>query len=319
LAAYPVLRKFGKPVGYQYILELPKDLEPGRHRLQFYALSASGRRELGSVLHFEAVDRSTKMSFSQRFASIPVHLVGKVNGSLLESDFVNIGNVISDVIETSVSDLYRVKKSLDFGCGLGRILSSMLRKAPQAEFTGFDVDPLMLSWCSYLLQDANCRFVYTTLELPDSAYDFIYAVSVFTHLDASTDYWLAEIHRLLAPGGRAFITYHDETLFEEIAGGPSLPSIPKGAKLNARYVTGNETPEGGAAMGTFYTTEFWNGTLERYFAVDRSVPRGLFGHQSFSLIAKKEARVDRIVSDRQYICQLEQQLFKLRNSCKVMY
>ena len=319
LADYPQAREFGEPVGFQYAVDLPKDLKPGNHILHFFALNNKNKRESIKVIEFEAVDPSSQRSFSQRFAEIPPHLVRKVNASISESDFLRIGSIISNVVEENVGDPSLASKILDFGCGLGRVLLPMLQKAPRAAFTGFDIDPMMLLWCSHLLEDVRCRFVFTTLELPDGEYDIIYAVSVFTHLDITTDYWLAEIHRLLAPKGRAFITYHDETLFEEIAGSSLIPDVPKGTKLCDRHVVGKGTPEGGAAVGTFYATEYWRQILDRYFSVDHMVPRGLFGHQSFAIVTPKNVRIDRTVIDRQYIHSLEQQLFELRNACRVMY
>jgi hypothetical protein len=138
-------------------------------------------------------------------------------------------------------------------------------------------------------------------------------------LDTTTEYWLAEIHRLLAPGGKAFLTFHDETLFEEIAGSPAVPDVPKGTKLISRYVVGSDTLEGGAAMGTFYTTEVWEKILEKYFTVERTVPRGLFGHQSFSVVTKKAVSIDRALLDREYMGLLEQQLFDLRKAYRVLF
>lgn len=355
LTAYPQAQKFHEPVGFHHLVDMPKDLNLGRHKLQFFVISASSRREQGGIVEFEIVrtlrgrnagmppagpaqrhllsgtmdilrhlSRLTRRTRSQngflhRFADIPSHLVRKVNGTLSESDFVNIGIAIANVISQSTTNLDHARTILDFGCGLGRVLLPMQAKAPHARFTGFDIDPMMLFWCTHLLQDNTCRLVSTTLDLPDSEYDLVYAVSVFTHLHNTTNYWLSEIHRLLTPSGKAFITYHDETLFEEIAGSSSLPSVPKGTRLHDIHVHGQETPEGGATMGTFYTTENWTRTLETYFEVESCAPRGLFGHQSFSIVTKKEIQLNPILPYRQYIRSLEQDLFKLRQSQETLY
>src|SRR5690606_2578116 len=43
----------------------------------------------------------------------------------------------------------------------------------------------------------------------DGAFDFIYCISLFTHLDEPMqDEWLDEIHRLLKPGGHLLATTH---------------------------------------------------------------------------------------------------------------
>jgi 2-polyprenyl-3-methyl-5-hydroxy-6-metoxy-1,4-benzoquinol methylase len=251
-------------------------------------------------------------TFSEHFAEIPPQLVAKVNGSLLEADFVNIGRVISECIVANTEDLGQAKHILDFGCGLGRVLSQLGAKLPRAEFTGYDVDPMMLEWGKHLLQDLQVRFVASTLELADQSFDFIYAISVFTHLDVTTEYWLAEIHRLLAPKGRAFITFHDETLLAELIDTSQVQGFPAGMKLTERYVIGQDTTEGGAAMGTFYAAAYWEQILAPYFTVERTVPRGLFGHQSFSVVTKKAVEVDKTIVQREYIALLEKQLLELR-------
>ena len=62
----------------------------------------------------------------------------------------------------------------------------------------------------------------TTTKVPhlpfeDWSFQFIYCASVFTHIDDLADAWLLELRRILAPGGRLYLTIHDEhtvALFE---------------------------------------------------------------------------------------------------------
>lgn len=257
--------------------------------------------------------------FSQRFAEIPPILVTKVNGDTTESGFAYIGSCIADAIEKEVGTLTNTRKILDFGCGLGRVMAQMRGRAPEADIVGFDIDPMMLHWAGRLLGSERNRFVSTTQDLPDGGFDLIVVISVFTHLDTTTDYWLAEIHRLLGPKGRAFVTYHDETLFAEMAGKNLFPDVASDAALGGRYVLNAKTAEGGAAMGTFYTTNKWEQLVGRYFDVERTAPRGLFGHQSYSVISKKNVPLDREPLYRQYLASLEKELFDLRQRHQVSY
>ena len=307
------------PVGFQFLVDLVPGIAEGPHQLEFIALDEGHRRIPIGEVNFEAVMPSAARSFSQRFAEIPSHLVAKVNSTLSEAEFTAIGSIVANTLEQYAVDLNSVTQILDFGCGLGRVMAPMLAKAPQAEFTGFDIDPMMLDWCRHLLPDARCRLVSSLFDLPDNAYDLIYVVSVFTHLDVTADFWLAEIQRILKPTGKAFITYHDDTLFEEIVGGPSLPDLPPGTKLHDRYVAGRGTQEGGVVMGTFYTTEYWESLLAQRFSIACSVPRGLFGHQSFSIITKKQVMPDRTTGDREYMRVIERELFELRRATHVMF
>jgi ubiquinone/menaquinone biosynthesis C-methylase UbiE len=258
-------------------------------------------------------------SFSQRFAEIPAPLVTKVNGDNTEAGFVYIGTCIADAIEKEAGNLTNFRSILDFGCGLGRVTAQMSRRAPEADIVGFDIDPMMLHWAGHLLDGGRSRFVSTTLDLPDGGFDLIVVVSVFTHLDTTTDYWLTEIHRLLGPHGRAFITYHDETLYAEMAEKGQFHEVATNSILREKYVVGERTAEGGAAMGTFYTTAKWEQLVERYFKVERTVPRGLFGHQSYSVVSKKDVQLDRAPLYRQYLGSLEKELFDLRRQHQVSY
>ena len=246
-------------------------------------------------------------------------MVAKVNGDTTESGFGYIGTCIADGIEQEVGSLADVPRILDFGCGLGRVMAQMRRRSPEANIVGFDIDPMMLHWAGHLLGEERNRFVSTTLDLPDGAFDLIVVISVFTHLDTTTNYWLTEIHRLLAPQGRAFVTYHDETLFAEMAGKGLFPGVEPKAVLSDRYVLNASTAEGGAAMGTFYTTVEWERLVRRYFNVERTAPRGLFGHQSYSVVSKKDVRLDRAPLYRQYAGALEKDLFDLRKRHQVSY
>jgi ubiquinone/menaquinone biosynthesis C-methylase UbiE len=258
-------------------------------------------------------------TFSQRFAQIPPQTVAKVNGVATEDGFIYIGKCIADAIEKEIAGLAEVRHVLDFGCGLGRVMAQLLPRAPQAEFVGFDIDPMMLHWSSLLLGDTRTQFVSTTLDLPDESFDLIVVISVFTHLDITTDFWLTEIHRLLSPRGKAFLTFHDETLFAEMAKNGQISGASPDTILSDCHVVGNGTAEGGASMGTFYTTKHWDSLLGRYFTIHHTAQRGLFCQQSYSLISKKPVTIDRTVMYGQYARSLEQDLFNLRKQHSVCY
>lgn len=228
-------------------------------------------------------------TFSQRFAELPEDLVVKVNGSRDEGLFIHVGRCVVQVLEKEVGELWKRRDMLDFGCGLGRVLKPLMERAPYANLVGFDIDAAMLEGCRRLLDDGRLRLVSSSSELPDQSFDLIFAISVFTHLNSSFDHWLGEIDRLLRPGGLALLTYQDETLFSEMASAGKIAGLKPGkAVLNERFIVGDGTPEGGAGLGTFLTSKEWEATVGRHFRVNVTVPRGLFGHQSYSVLSKKD-------------------------------
>lgn len=97
---------------------------------------------------------------------------------------------------------------LEFGCGCGRITRAFhfLKKA---KVYGTDYNRRLIDWCRQCLPFAE--FETNELSPPlayrDAQFDFIYAYSVFTHLTESLQQrWLAELSRVLKPGGHLFLT-----------------------------------------------------------------------------------------------------------------
>lgn len=100
------------------------------------------------------------------------------------------------------------QRIVDWGCGCGRIA----RHAPQehrAQFVGFDIDPVNIAWCREHVQ--GIRFEHCSIDPPlpleDDSVDILFAHSVLTHLgERHQNRWLAEVRRVLRPGGLAFLT-----------------------------------------------------------------------------------------------------------------
>ena len=99
---------------------------------------------------------------------------------------------------------------MDWGVGCGRIASH----APEAirqGFIGTDVDPVGIEWCREHIDFGQYMVIATQgrFDIPDNSVDLIYSHSVLTHLDeAHQDHWLAELARVLKPGGIMILTFH---------------------------------------------------------------------------------------------------------------
>ena len=97
---------------------------------------------------------------------------------------------------------------LDWGCGCGRLIRHFLARS-KSRITGIDIDPDNLQWCVEHYPSAVFREgrLEPPLDIPDDSFDFIFGISVFTHLTEELQHrWLAELRRITKPGGVALMT-----------------------------------------------------------------------------------------------------------------
>ncbi len=108
---------------------------------------------------------------------------------------------------------------LDFGCGCGRVARWWAGVNGPA-IHGCDYNAELVEWCS-----ANLPFMSTAvndLEPPlpyeSATFDLIYTLSVFTHMSEDLqDRWLAELERVLRPGGLLFFTVSGDVFATKLA------------------------------------------------------------------------------------------------------
>jgi SAM-dependent methyltransferase len=115
---------------------------------------------------------------------------------------------------------------LDIGSGCGRIARQLMMQGPRPQrYLGFDPHRGMVRWCQHNLSfaDPSFEFIHQDIDCPfnpggdkpkllpfptSTAATLIIALSVYTHLFADQAlYYLSETRRLLAPGGRAVMTW----------------------------------------------------------------------------------------------------------------
>jgi len=102
---------------------------------------------------------------------------------------------------------------LDLGCGLGATLRSFARRLPRARLVGLTRVPWQVEQAQALNQAAGCGERVRILEgdyedtiLPRGNYDGVYALESSCHAHgADKGALLAEVHRLLRPGGRIVV------------------------------------------------------------------------------------------------------------------
>jgi len=103
---------------------------------------------------------------------------------------------------------------LEVGCGGGHVL----RMFPQCTLTGVDVSGEMLAKAQRNLDGYPVRFLkgeLASLDLPRDSFDRIICTEVLEHV-VDPDALLADMRRLLAPGGRVVVTFPNDTLVNRL-------------------------------------------------------------------------------------------------------
>jgi SAM-dependent methyltransferase len=108
---------------------------------------------------------------------------------------------------------------LDFGCSTGRVLRHFEPERRQLgwKLCGIDIQARCIEWLRYHLPSHFEVSVCSTmphLPFPDNSVDFIYGISVFTHIKYLWDMWLLELKRILKPNGLLMQSIHAEPAWE---------------------------------------------------------------------------------------------------------
>jgi SAM-dependent methyltransferase len=108
---------------------------------------------------------------------------------------------------------------LDFGVGCGRVARWWPASAT-TQWHGCDVNPRLVGWCAKNLPHVQARLgpLEPPTDYPSGRFDAIYGISVFTHWPEPLQHaWLAELLRLLRPGGRLLLTTNGEARREVLS------------------------------------------------------------------------------------------------------
>lgn len=140
----------------------------------------------------------------------PPLLMIQVSGHADRDEFYESGRVAKEILCETIDRHAEgnVSAMLDFGCGCGRVARHWADLA-DAEIHGCDPNLAAVAWCRHNLPFMQAQRSEFSPPLPHSAarFDFVYALSVFTHLsERMQKEWMAELRRVIRPGGLLFFT-----------------------------------------------------------------------------------------------------------------
>jgi SAM-dependent methyltransferase len=180
---------------------------------------------------------------------------------------------------------------LDFGCGCGRIIRALRQRLPdETRLFGTDIDPEAIEWLQENYQSIGEFEVNPHLPpsvYPDNTFDFIFSVSIFTHLPEAMQFaWLKELHRVAKPGALLIVTTHGD--FHRPTLQPEELARLDAAGFYYRELTA-PVVEG---LPTFYSTAYHSPAYIRsewkqWFDVLEQQPNGLDNWQDINLLAKR--------------------------------
>ncbi len=191
---------------------------------------------------------------------------------------------------------------MDFGCGCGRVLRH-LRGAMKSEqeLIGVDVDGEAVAWVNANLAGITAHQLGLLPPSPvaDDSIDLVVNHSVFTHLPEDVQHaWLADIRRMMRPGGIAILSFHNRKTWAEYReamrnNGSTDDYLQRADRDFHRngffYCPGRNEFEGalpdyyGAALHSIdYIDRQWSA----YFEILAWIPRGSLNFQDIVIVRK---------------------------------
>jgi len=162
---------------------------------------------------------------------------------------------------------------LDFGCGSGRVIRYW--RDVRGRVVGTDYNADLVDWCAkHLPFSFHVNDLDPPLRYPDGTFDFVYALSVFTHLDEARQVaWRDELLRVLRPGGFLLFT----TLGSRFRGGLDENRRRDFDADEIVYMGEHSADVGKNDFGTFQSEAYVRGRLAAGTTIVDCVPWGAVG------------------------------------------
>jgi ubiquinone/menaquinone biosynthesis C-methylase UbiE len=174
---------------------------------------------------------------------------------------------------------------LDWGCGPARIIRHLPALLPGSILYGTDYNPATIVWCkkSFPYISFSINGLQPPLNYPDAFFDFIYGISIFTHLSEQLHpLWMNELKRVLKPGGVLLITTQGAVFTGK------LTAQEKAQFEEGKPVVRSKTREGHRTFSAFQPIAFMKELLSGMTILDHKpgVKKGTLYEQDVWLIKK---------------------------------
>jgi len=184
---------------------------------------------------------------------------------------------------------------LEFGCSSGRLIRCLHRYAADREIWGVDVASEHVIWCQQHLEPLRFATVTSAPHLPfeDRSFDFVFAGSVFSHIDDLWAAWFLELRRILKPSGLLYATVLDSDSLATVEAGQS--TVPFFGMITASRAYREFKAHGGRMFTVgrsllayvFFDTDYLVRHLGTQFEVRAIAPKTYRGLQTGLLLRKR--------------------------------
>jgi SAM-dependent methyltransferase len=254
-------------------------------KMRFWLKKLSSRLKNPSTLFFSASRKTKKiwLRIENRLqGGIPLpssQLMCYVQGSDDVAGFLKGGMLAAtsmrDILARNGIDFHSFHAILDFGCGSGRVMRHFRDLGPHRLY-GTDYNPPLIDWCRRHFDFAEFRVnaIDSRLDFEDEKFDFIYALSVFTHLSENLQaFWMAELTRVLRRGGYLFMTTHGEYFFKDLLSEEDRRRVARGEVVVTTVQRAGEN-----ACGAYHPKSYVVNKLARHLRLVEHVPEGALGN-----------------------------------------
>ncbi len=220
----------------------------------------------------------------------------RVHGSTDIEAFLTVGkNIVQDMNNALnrvyKKNVYSFQNILDFGCGCSRILRWFDQHPESCNLYGTDIDQEAIVW-----NRANIPFVQfevngwlPPLPYPSHTFDFIYVISVFTHINEDYQFqWLSELKRVAKPGAVLIASTHGR--FAQEVSRLSPEAMAQIAEKGFLFMEVNNWK---GVLPDFYQTAYHNKNYvlnewSKYFRVVDYIERGINNHHDLVILEKTD-------------------------------
>lgn len=218
-----------------------------------------------------------------------------------------LADVVLGALETARMVLQPGSAVLDFGSSSGRVTRVLAAVRPDVTWLGCDPNADAVAWAQEHLPMAEFfqSPLRPPLDLVDGSLDAVFAISIWSHFaEGPALEWLAEMHRLLRPGGRLLLTTHGfPSVAETVRSGRLDPWVAReavAAMLRGEHhfvdVWGEEGDWGvvDPSWGDAWFTSGWLAAhVTPQWAVQLHLPGGLDGNQDLVVLERAAEPVPR--------------------------